>query len=196
MMNWYDLPGALDGFESNPAYLEKLAVDSEEEIEGMDRPSGKRVTQTSCSWVKKRRYKKKMVRRFLSINPDLDYSSSHGMRCCKGYYIHDEHESFPRHYYTFNRYTKVYLSRRGDLRKFNGQVVFENKRLSLWKKDKTVGKLTNRRIHYNENYGEACRTHSYCKKLYGSWPAYPPVAGWNIQCVWVCGEQRFVIYWF
>ena len=196
MLNWYDLPGALDGFENNPAFLEKLAMDSEEEIEVKCRPYNRKATHDSCSWVKKRRYKKKMVRRFLSINPDLDYSSSRGMRCCKGYYIHTSNDNIPRHDYTFNRYTNIYLSRRGDLRKFNGKVVLEDKRLSLWKKDKSVEKLTNRRIRYNESNEEECRNHSYCKKLYGSWQAYPPVAGWNIQCVLVCGDERFVIYWF
>ena len=26
MMNWYEIPGALDDLEHNPAYLEKMAI--------------------------------------------------------------------------------------------------------------------------------------------------------------------------
>ena len=35
MINWYEMPGALDNFERNPAYHEKLAIDALSSRSGM-----------------------------------------------------------------------------------------------------------------------------------------------------------------
>lgn len=80
MRNWYEMPGALDNFEHDPAYLEKLASEVDAEPVRNASPAGRRAARRAdCSWVKKRRYKKKMVRRFLTINPDMQYSKIDGM---------------------------------------------------------------------------------------------------------------------
>lgn len=82
MVKWYDMLGALDAFESHPAHLEKLAVDAVVEVTADVIPtSEKKKARCVCSWVRKRKHEKKMVRRFLTINPDMDYSKLHGMRC-------------------------------------------------------------------------------------------------------------------
>lgn len=122
MAEWYDMPSALDDFESHPAYLEKLAVDADDE-ETTDTISAnkKAKARSVCSRIKKRKHKKKMVRRFLSINPDMDYAKLHGRRCEPAIYLcipsYNEGDYYdPKSTYSFNPYTKVILSLRGDLR--------------------------------------------------------------------------------
>lgn len=66
MINWYEMPGALEDFESNPAYHEKLAIDADFDLVKNVIPANKQTScRNDCSWVKKRKYKKKLVRRFL-----------------------------------------------------------------------------------------------------------------------------------
>lgn len=89
MVEWYDMPGALDDFESHPAYPQKLTIDAAVEVTTDEIPAGEKTKARSvCSWVKKREYKKKLVCRFLSINPDMDYSKrdagQHREGLCRG----------------------------------------------------------------------------------------------------------------
>ena len=116
MINWYEMPGALDNFERNPAYHEKLAIDADiEPVRNMMPANKQAFRQIDCSWVKKREYKKKLVRRFLSINPDMDYSKRHGTRCSPAIYLcfptyNDGDFYDPKMTYSFNPYTRVFLS--------------------------------------------------------------------------------------
>ena len=85
-----------------------------------------RSTRCLNSWARKRAYKKKLVRQFLSINPAMDFSKFGGtgrgsaIYCWFAGYENGEFYD-PRMEYCFNPYYSVYLSRRGDLRKFAGQ---------------------------------------------------------------------------
>lgn len=112
MTNWYEIPGALEDFENNPAYHEKLAIDADIELVKNVKPANKQTfCRTDCSWVKKRIYKKKLVRRFLTINPDMDYSKLHGMRCSPAIYLcfpdYNNGDFYdPKMTYSFNPYTQ------------------------------------------------------------------------------------------
>lgn len=171
MLYWYDMPGALDDLESNVAYLEKMAVDVEVEQESsgtLNKACFKRVN----SWVRKRNYKKKMIRRFLSINPDMDYSKFCGTSCSPAIYLcipsfNDGDYYDPKMTYNFNPYEKIFLSPRGDLRKYHGAVYPVRGSYALGHKDKDNAKITNRRIRHQEIDEEMINNHSYNKKVYG-----------------------------
>lgn len=173
MVEWYDMPGALDDFESHPAYLEKLAVDANAEVTTDVIPASEKTTDHSdCSWVKKREHKKKMVRRFLTINPDMDYSKLCGMRCSPAIYLcfpsyNDGDYYDPKMTYSFNPYTRVFLSLRGDLRKYHGAAFPIRGSYALGSKDKDAAKITNRRIRRHALDEDMSSSYSYCKKLYG-----------------------------
>lgn len=173
MMNWYDMPGALDDLEYNPAFLEKLEIDVDDAPVKKVTPTSKRdVNRTNCSWVKKRQFKKKMVRRFLTINPDMDYSELHGMRCSPAIYLcfpayNDGDFYDPKITYSFNPYTRVFLSLRGDLRKYHGAAFPICGSYALGSKDIDAAKITNRRIRRHAFDEETSHSYSYCKKLYG-----------------------------
>lgn len=173
MAEWYDMPGALDDFESHPAYLEKLAVDADFEVtKEVISPSEKTTDRSVCSWVKNRKHKKKMVRRFLTINPDMDYSKLYGMRCSPAIYLcfpsyNDGNYYDPKMTYSFNPYTRVFLSLRGDLRKYHGAAFPIRGSYALGAKDRDAAKITNRRIRRHALDEETVGSYSYCKKLYG-----------------------------
>lgn len=172
MTKWYDMPGALDDFESNPAYFEKMEVDAYTEPVRKPSSIGKQAdARNTCSWIRKHKYKKKMVRRFLSINPDMEISKLNGMRCDPGIYLNtpyyeDGYYYDPRITYSFNPYTRIFLSRRGDLRKYHGAVSYIQGSFALGSKEKDAVKLTNRRIRHHALDEEAINRYSSCKKLY------------------------------
>ena len=175
MLNWFDMPGALDGFESSPEYLEKMTFDymdaEEKNADQMRIGKGSR----DCAWVRNRNNKKKLIRRFLSINPSMDYSKLSGIRCKSAIYM-----CFPEYYegkfydpkmeYNFNPYNKVFLSPRGDIRKYHGEVSPWRGSFALGRKEKGVSQITNRRIRQLNDFDELPSNYSDCKKLYG-----PPV---------------------
>lgn len=173
MVEWYDMPGALDDFERHPAYLEKLAVDADAEtVKKGKSVNVKSTDRRVCSWVKKREYKKKLVRRFLTINPDMDYSKLYGMRCSPAIYLcfpsYNEGDYYdPKMTYSFNPYTRVFLSLRGDLRKYHGAAFPVRSSYALGPKDRDAAKITNRRIRHHALDEETPRNYSCCKKLYG-----------------------------
>lgn len=165
--------GALDDFESHPAYLEKLAVDADIEVTTDAIPSSEKKTDRSdCSWVKKRKHKKKMVRHFLTINPDMDYSKLYRMRCSPAIYLYSPSYNDGNYYdskmtYCFNPYTRIFLSLRGDLRKYHGSAFSIRSGYALESKDKDAAKITSRRIRQHALDEETARSYSYFKKLYG-----------------------------
>lgn len=173
-MNWCDIPGALDGFENNPAFLEKLAIDDDTEMLKKETLSKKNMAVCdTCSWIRKRRYQKKMIRQFLSINPDMDYSKFFGTRCRPAIYCcfptYQEDGFFdPRMYYDFNHYTKVFLSPRGDLRKYHGDIFPIRSSYALGPKDRDAAIITNRRIRHQIIDEESINCYSYLKKHYGA----------------------------
>lgn len=172
MQNWFDMAGALEGFDSNPEYLEKMTID-------YAAADGKNVVQKrrsesihACAWVRNRNHKKKLIRRFLSINPDMDYSKLSGTRCEPAIYLcfpefNDGKFFDPKMEYNFNPYSRVFLSPRGDIRKYHGEVSPCRGSFALGRKEKEVSRITNRRIRHLNASDELPTSHSYCKKLYG-----------------------------
>ena len=173
-MHWYDLPGALDGFESNPEFLEKMAIDDFEEKPPQKEVHSKKhsMKKRECSWVRKREYKKKLVRRFLTINPDMVFSGKDGNYYCSAWIIcspaYYEGGFFdPKVDYSFNRYTHVYLSPRGDIRKWNGAVYdVWNGCYFIDNSERWAWRAFNRKIRYQPITEETNYTYPYYKKMY------------------------------
>lgn len=69
MVEWYDMPGALDDFESHPAYLEKLAIDAVVEVTTDVIPAGEKkkarsvYRRTEDSGIKRQRWRKRTLSR-------------------------------------------------------------------------------------------------------------------------------------
>ena len=150
-MNWCDIPGALDGFENNPAFLEKLAIDNDTEMLKKETLSKKNMAvRDTFSWIRKRRYKKKMIRQFLSINPDMDYSKFFGTRCRLAIYCyfptyHEDGFFDPRMYYFTLTTILGCFSLRGDLRKYHGDIFPIRSSYALGPKDRDAAIITNLR---------------------------------------------------
>ncbi len=171
MEKWYELDGALNNLNQNAFFLEKYALDEE-------LPSSltaKKVTKKArdCSWARKRKHKKKLYRKFLSGNPDLNIPSLNGMRACGAIYLNSStfYEGYgfydSRQNYDFNCTNNIYLSQRGDLRIFHGlSFPVASGSFALSKKDKNVVKITNRRIRQNCKNEDDLSSFSRLKKLY------------------------------
>lgn len=170
MQKWYEMPGALDGLDKAPAFREKMTDDDASvhtDISGQKHSRPRR----NCSWIRKRKYKKKLIRRFLSTNPSLDYSKMNGFRygsgiyLRSGYYDNGIYED-PKMFYSFNPYTKVYLSPRGDLRKYCGDVFRSGSSFALGYRDKNIAVITKRRIRRRRLDETSHGDYTYCRKTY------------------------------
>ena len=155
-----------------PEYAEKYLLD-EEDVYCTTKPKRAEKLRENA-WNRKRHYKKKMVRRFLTMNPAMDFSNMAGQNCRQAIYIHypnvfDGEYQDPRMEYALNPYTKVFLSPRGDLRVYHGNISYIRGSYTLANKDKSLQRVTNRRIRKASMEDIATTNFSYCKKCYGPW---------------------------
>lgn len=76
-------------------------------------------------WYRKRMYRKKLIRRFLSCNPALNIAETPGTRARNAVVLCDfRDEPFnPRHDYSINLYEKLYISLAGDIRVCKKRIV-------------------------------------------------------------------------
>ena len=171
MTNWYDMPGALDNLESNPAYLEKMAIDNIEDSTKEVCSTRKTKTKYDCAWVKKRHYKKKLVRKFLSVNPAMDYTKNTGTYCRNAIYVdipfYEGEYLYWKMAYNFNPYTKVFLSVHGDLRKYYGPVLSVRGTYGLGFRGMDFSQITNRRIRHCPVDRDVPTSYACCKKVFG-----------------------------
>lgn len=170
MENWFDYPEVFCDLENDPHLLEKLMLDEEYDNQVGVHKSVKK--ERANTWDRKRRYKKKTVRKFLSLNPAMDYSGLYGMRCASAIYlcypyVVDGVYQDPQTEYCINPYTKVFLSRHGDLRIYRGNISYINGNFALSNKDRTIQRTTNKRIRKEAENEERPQTYSYYKKSLG-----------------------------
>lgn len=169
-MNRLEYQNAMEKYESNSDYLEKMALDKKAYLPSAK--NHKKAKQRDNSWVRDRAYKKKLVRKFLSINPSMNYSLSPGMRCEYAIYMSYPH-TFDGKYvnhrfqYVLNPYTKIFASEHGDLRKCNKGIAYERGNLSIYNIKLNQSKITNRRIRKIPIDDETSYKFSYCKKKFG-----------------------------
>ena len=170
MKNWYEHYDVVERMNRDPEYKEKLKCEDDRETKAHKKNAIRRKREDA--WSRKRSHKKKMVRRFLSMNPAMDYSEFGGTSRGNGIYVSDSGASDGKYrnartQYCMNPYTKVYLSPRGDLRVYHGNVSYIRGSFTLVKKDKMQQKLTNKRIRMERITEESGGSYSYKKKLFG-----------------------------
>ena len=131
------------------------------------------------SWVRKRNYRKKLVRRFLSMNPAYHFTEFRGIRpepavWLNRYTLHNGKDYDPMLEYDINPYFCIYVSPRGDLRKYRGVVSFDHGQYALCNKNRMMSRITNRRLRRIPADQDLPSSFSACRKAYG-----PPVEnGW------------------
>lgn len=166
---------AMAEIKEDPDFAEKIDADRAAVVVVPVKVSGGRKNvRGECAWERKRRYKKRMVRRFLSMNPAMDYSRIKGHGCPDGIYLDfrdpaDEDYKSPRKSYWINPYTRIYISPRGDLRKYNGDMLYDRSgdfALCSGYKN-TAKKMTNRRIRRVPVDAELPTSESCRRKAYG-----------------------------
>ncbi len=123
-----------------------------------------------CSWVRKRAHKKKMVRRFLSMNPAYDYSRSSGMRpepaiWLNSFFVHNNTYYDPMLTYCINPYYHIYLSPRGNLRIYHGAIDFDHGRFAMGHKNLNAKKKTNNILRRIKSDEEMIHSASVYRKL-------------------------------
>lgn len=82
-------------------------------------------------------------------------------------YVVDGAYQDPQIEYCINPYTKVFLSRRGDLRIYRGNISYINGNFALANKDRSIQRTTNKRIRKEAENEERSQTYSYYKKSLG-----------------------------
>ena len=104
----------LKGCENQPEFLEKLGLDFQEE------PFPKTAAQNTypCmarenNWCRKRLFKKRIIRKFLSIDPTSIIDRESGNRASRGIYFGCGKITVS---YWINVYTRTYVSPKGDVR--------------------------------------------------------------------------------
>ncbi len=175
MLNWYEMPGALD-FDNNPAFAEKMELDNRED-DSVTVPSKGRNMRTTSSYVEKRLNKKKLVRRFLSMNPAMDFSINKGTDCINADVLTNpeyKEDGFydPWKNYNFNTYCNIFISRRGDLRVYHGTAKrYRSGIYIIETRDRESQKVTNRRIRHlliDVDDSVSANSYAYFKKAMSS----------------------------
>lgn len=115
---------ALKEMDVHPEFSEKIFIDMEEETNDWDYVFHQSSTQRPNGWQRKREYKKKLFRRFLSLNPSLNIADVLGSRQGRGpHYVRFEEPFDPRSKYTLNLYERLYLSPAGDIRVCKRRII-------------------------------------------------------------------------
>lgn len=169
MSSWYDLPGALD-VEKSPFFIEKSRIDIDDVYEKpIHATCHKNNAIRGTGRVMKAKHKQKLIRQFLSINPGLDYTQLKGTGCETADFWSiqkwndDETKDFMVH--VFNPYTKTYLSKRGNIRRFYGKIENIHKgHFNTNSKVKYKKRLKNSRIRHMRVDEEGGLSYTYAKK--------------------------------
>lgn len=164
MDDWYEIT------MSDPKLLAEY-MDMVNEVSENGKPvrKCKQIYKEKNSWVKKDIYRKKMKRKFYSMNPGMDKKGIIPLRNLNCIWI-DTDKATNGGLYNINPVNHIYLTPRGHYEQFRGSyerctagIVF-----GLGTKDRTVGALTNRRIRrIRINEDDSILKHSEYKKLLG-----------------------------
>lgn len=174
MINWYDDLAVWANMEDNNEFMQKVNLDEEDFKKIHHRKTCTSVKQRDSAWVRNDRHKKRMRHCFLSINPAMNIDELGGMKCSEAIYLHwptfeDGKFHDARMEYCLNPYEKIFLSKRGDLRVYHGNVFYHRSgSFTLVNKDPFVSKLTNKRIRNDAiSEEESPKHYSFYKKCYG-----------------------------
>ncbi len=164
-----DLMAMMDYYWDVPTVINKMEQDECKQKEDKN-PVLRTGSNRPCSWIRKRAHKKKMVRKFLSMNPAYDYSNSTGMSTEPAIWLNsflvDNNTCYdPMLTYCINPYYHVYLSTRGNLRIYHGSIAFEHGRFAMGHKNRNAKKKTNKILRRINSDEDMIHSSSVCKKL-------------------------------
>lgn len=161
MINWYEMPGALEGFESNPAYQEKLAIDAHIEPDKSVMPANEQAfCRSDCLCLKKHKHKKKRVRRFLTVNSDMVYSKFQGMRCSPA------NEYKANKHFARDDLWKYYRNRHYDHRYLDRKYIRIKGTDGFSKQDKVYYRRLFRRSLWKRNFEMPAKGNFYKKTMW------------------------------
>lgn len=162
MENWYEV--TMNNSKLKEEFFEKINEEDCERYELVNKPFKSRDN----SWVRKRIYRKKMVRNFLFLNPSMKLNEVDPLHSINGVYI--KALSTNGDEYNINHVSHIYISPRGKnhLEVFRGALEWgrTGRVFGIGCKNRDIGKITNRRIRHMKTETEIGMKHSYCKKKF------------------------------
>ena len=149
-------------------YVEKAYQDDISDIsESFEKCKPKKIRENS--WVKKKRYRKKLMKKFLSVKPDMTPEECFPMeQTSNAIYLRPE-ASIDGRCYCLNHVNHLYMTPRGHIEQFRRRVEwwYDGSLYGIESKDHNLGKITNRRIRHEKidmEDGEVLRYSTYKKK--------------------------------
>lgn len=165
MNEWFDFTD--NELENNDEYIEKMNIEDsyESEENENDYIFSKKTDSRPNAYLRNRKYKKKQLKKFLSLNPGMDFNNVEPLeRTYNAIYI-----SSPKETYSINHANHLFLSKRGNIEQYRGWVLWtcDGGYVVLTNKDHSMGKITNRRIRYEDVCDDDIATlYSIYKKRY------------------------------
>lgn len=162
MDNWFEI--SMSDPELRKAFYEKIY---EKDDNTEYRMANKHVKARDNSWVKKRSYRKKMVRNFLSLKPSMKIEDLHPLYSKNAIYINN-HISTDGGAYNINHVSHLYITPRGHLQKFRGVLEWGHDGVvfGVGCKDRNISRITNRRIQRMKSEIDMSMKYSYYKKTF------------------------------
>lgn len=163
---WYAHPDVLF-FEKNPLFIEKLSIDSNVPEKPQSTIRHKKASR-NIGRVRRSKYKYKLLKRFLTIDPAMDYSKLKGTRCESAVNWHIKYwldkDTKDHMICEFNPYNKTFISKRGDVRRYYGKIEEVRKnRFNTNCKCRKVKKLKHRKIRHFAVDADGGLSYAYVK---------------------------------
>lgn len=123
------------------------------------------------SWVKKKRYRQRLRKSFLSLKPDMTPEECYPLYSTGNVIYLNPEASIDGGCYCLNHVNHLYMTKRGYIEQFRGRVEWccDGRLYGIERKDHDIGRITNRRIRHEKidfEDGEVLRYSTY-KKKYG-----------------------------
>ena len=164
MKNWIEILSMGDSELLDDFYAK---VNEDEEIYEEKRAKRDCRKLRDNAWTRKRAYRKKMVREFLSLNPGMKIEYIHPLRSLNAIFIDDE-ISTNGGLYNINHVSHVYITPRGHFEIFRGKLEwgFNGRIFGMGCKDRDAAAIINRRIRHMAMDDECNMKYSDCKKKF------------------------------
>lgn len=154
----------------DPAAMTDVYGDDSAAGEKADKSVRRTGSCRPCSWIRKRNHKKKIIRRFLSMNPAYDFSGLIGIRpepaiWLNSFCVGETEDYDPMLTYNINPYYHIYLSPRGDLRIYHGDISFEHGSYAMGHRNRGAKKKTNKILRRIASDEEMIHSASVYRKM-------------------------------
>lgn len=149
-------------------YVEKIYQDDKSDSSVMIKDCHQKRNREN-SWIRKKRYRKKLIKRFLSVKPDMTSEECYPMESTGNVVYLNPEAAINGGCYCLNHVNHLYMTRRGFTEQFRGRVEwwYGGTIYGIERKNHDIGKITNRRIRHEKidvENGEVLRYSTYKKK--------------------------------